>query len=483
MIPVLTPQESAALDAASVEPIDVLVARAGRAVASVALSLLGGGYGRRVIVVAGPGNNGADGRVAAQLLARRGVKVQVVEARDVTVAGVGLGRADLVIDAAFGTGLRADVTFPDVDGAPVLAVDIPSGIDGLTGAARGAPARAVATVTFVAPAPGLVMGEGPAHAGEVLVADIGLDPSGARAALVEDSDVVTWVPRRSSDDHKWRHAVWLIAGSAGMRGAGRLSASAAMRGGAGYVRCSSPDGMPDCPTEAVGVELSRGSWADDVVQGAARFGCVAIGPGLGRDADVARGVRDVVRRVAVPVVVDGDGLAALGRDVTTLLAERRATDGADTARRRVRGTDGLDARRGSHRRRPAVLGADRGDRAAEGGDDRGRGARRRRPARACRRRTPRDGGHRRRADRTRRRAPGARRRTGPGRCGRRTAARPCRGPRFVALPDRLGPARPARPGLGRARRDRIDTSPLIDASALSDAGRRAPEAVHGPVAT
>ena len=324
MIPVLTPAESAALDAASPEPIEVLVQRAGRAVATAAVRLLGGTYGRRVVVVAGPGNNGADGRVAAEVLARRGVRVRVVEAVDVVVAGARLEPSDLVIDAAFGTGLRSDVEFPDVDGAPVLAVDIPSGIDGLTGAVRGTPPRAVATVTFVAPAPGLLLGAGPAHAGEVLVADIGLDPGAARIALVDDGDVAAWVPKRRVDDHKWRHAVWLIAGSRGMRGAGHLSAAAAMRGGAGYVRCSSPDGTADGPIEAVGVELSPESWADDVVEGARRFACLAIGPGLGRDADVAEGVRTVLRGVQVPVVLDGDGLSALGRDAAALLAGRSA---------------------------------------------------------------------------------------------------------------------------------------------------------------
>ncbi|MDQ2678427.1 MAG: hypothetical protein M3Y51_06745, partial [Actinomycetota bacterium] len=324
MIPVLTPAASAELDAASSEPIEVLVRRAGRAVATAALSLLGGSYGRRVVVVAGPGNNGADGRVAAELLERRGVKVRVVEASGATTPGFRLGPADLVIDAAFGTGLRSEVIFPDVDGAPVLAVDIPSGIDGLTGAARGAPPRAVATVTFVAPAPGLLLGEGPRYAGEVIVADIGLDPGTPRIALVEDADVVAWVPHRSVDDHKWRHAVWLVAGSPGMRGAAWLSAAAAMRGGAGYLRCSSPDGRPECPIEAVAVELSAESWAEQVVDGAERFACVAIGPGLGRGDTVAEGVRDVVRRAAVPVVVDGDGLTALGREAASLLSERRA---------------------------------------------------------------------------------------------------------------------------------------------------------------
>ena len=90
------------------------------------------------------------------------------------------------------------------------------------------------------------------------------------------------------------------------------------------MRCSSPDGTADAPVEAVGVELSPASWAADVVEGAHRFACLAIGPGLGRDAEVAEGIRAVVRDAPVPVVVDGDGLSALGRDVAHVLTGRGA---------------------------------------------------------------------------------------------------------------------------------------------------------------
>jgi NAD(P)H-hydrate repair Nnr-like enzyme with NAD(P)H-hydrate epimerase domain len=129
MLPVLTPDEMAAVDAAAPEPVEVLIGRAGAAVAREALALLGGAYGRRVIVVAGKGNNGNDGREAARRLERRGVRVQVIAAPD---APPQLPASDLVIDAAYGTGFRGEYVAPDPAGAPVVAVDIPSGVDGIT---------------------------------------------------------------------------------------------------------------------------------------------------------------------------------------------------------------------------------------------------------------------------------------------------------------------------------------------------------------
>src|SRR5581483_5619091 len=113
-----------AVDDAAPEPVEVLIERAGAAVARTAVRMLGGGYGRRVVVVAGKGNNGADGRAAARRLERRGVRVSVVD------AALGLRRVplcDLVIDAAYGTGFRGTYEPPDPCGAPVLAVDVPSG--------------------------------------------------------------------------------------------------------------------------------------------------------------------------------------------------------------------------------------------------------------------------------------------------------------------------------------------------------------------
>jgi NAD(P)H-hydrate epimerase len=139
VIPVVTPAEMKAIDEAAPEPVDVLVERAGAAVARGALEMLGGAYGRRVVVVAGKGNNGADGRAAAVRLRQRGVRVEVVDAAGAPPA---LPRSDLVVDAAYGTGFRGEYHAPDPSGAPVLAVDIPSGVDGTTGEAGDDAVRA-----------------------------------------------------------------------------------------------------------------------------------------------------------------------------------------------------------------------------------------------------------------------------------------------------------------------------------------------------
>ena len=145
MIPIVTPAEMAAIDAAAPVPAAALVERAGAAVARAAVDLLGGTYGRRVAVIAGKGNNGADGRAAATRLQRRGVRCVVLEP-DIAALPV---EVDLVIDAAYGTGLSRPFDFPAVpEGVPVLAVDIPSGVDGLTGARLGSPPAADRTVTL-----------------------------------------------------------------------------------------------------------------------------------------------------------------------------------------------------------------------------------------------------------------------------------------------------------------------------------------------
>ena len=140
----------------------MLIGRAGAAVARHALDLLGGAYGRRVVVVAGKGNNGADGRAAAERLRRRGVRTEVIDAAS---APERLPDADLVIDAAYGTGFRGEYQPPDPGGAPVLAVDIPSGVAGVTGAVHGRALAAVRTVTFAALKPGLLFHPGRGLAG------------------------------------------------------------------------------------------------------------------------------------------------------------------------------------------------------------------------------------------------------------------------------------------------------------------------------
>lgn len=310
MLAVVTPEEMAAIDAAAPEPVEVLIERAGAAVARAAVRMLGGTYGRRVVVIAGKGNNGNDGRVAARLLAARGVKVTVVAA---DAAPDRLPASDLVIDAAYGTGFRGEWFAPDPAGARVLAVDVPSGVDGLTGAAGPHVLRAERTVTFAAHKPGLLYPPGRELAGEVEVADIGLDTGRARVHLLEPSDVAGWWRPRAADAHKWNAAVYAVAGSPGMTGAAHLCAASAMRAGAGMVHLSSPGVVTDhaIPTEVVSHYLPSLGWAKDVLETLPRFKALVVGPGIGRDDGTASEARRVVVEAEVPVVVDGDGLFAM----------------------------------------------------------------------------------------------------------------------------------------------------------------------------
>ena len=319
MIPVVTPAQMAAVDAAAPEPVDVLIERAGAAVARAAVDVMGGRYGRRAVVLAGPGNNGADGRAAARRLRRVGMRVGVFPA---VGAPDGLPPADLYIDAAFGTGLSRPYSPPTRarPEAPVLAVDIPSGLDGLTGQMLGGPVWAAQrTVTFAALKPGLLFGAGPSACGEVTVADIGLEvPADDRdaCALVEDADLEA-LPTGTGATHKWHAAALVVAGSAGMGGAAALACEAALRSGARLVHLSAPaDAAVGAPTEAVRSE-------PPLTADPARFDVCAAGPGLGTDQAAAARLAEVLA-LGLPVVVDADGLRLL-RDpaVADVLAQRR----------------------------------------------------------------------------------------------------------------------------------------------------------------
>jgi len=313
MIPVVTPAEMQAIDHGATDPIEVLIDRAGRAVARAVIRRLGGVYGRRVVVVAGPGNNGGDGRVAAAVLARRGVRVAVVEATTTDA----LPRADLVVDAAFGTGLARPFDFPVVPaGVPVLAVDIPSGVDGLTGEALGRVAPAVETVTFVALKPGLLHEPGRGLAGPVRIEPVaGLAADTASIHVAEADDVAGWVPARDAAHHKWRSAVRIVGGSATMTGAVELAAAGALRL-AGYVEVAVPCQQAlERPPEAVARLLPLADWGSAAVTDIDRFGAVLAGPGL---ADVA-GLERLLD-VANPLVLDA---SALHSDLVPHIRRRR----------------------------------------------------------------------------------------------------------------------------------------------------------------
>lgn len=320
MIPVVGPDEMAQVDAAAPEPVETLVERAGYAVAVEARRLLGGAYGRRVLVVAGRGNNGADGRAAARFLRARGAKVAVVEAA--AAAGTRLAVCDLVIDAAYGTGLSRPWSPPDPGGAPVLAVDIPSGLSGTTGTGESLSCRA--TVTFAAYKPGLLLGDGPDRCGRVVLAGIGLSDLAEQhctTRLVEDADLKA-LPLRGRPAHKWQTAIMVVGGSAAMNGAPLMVAKGAMRAGAGYALVAVPGapeggGLP--PGEQVGVSLPDGDWVPAAAKAAERVSALVVGPGLADRARASGGatgadtpVGRLLATTGAPAVVDADAITALG---------------------------------------------------------------------------------------------------------------------------------------------------------------------------
>lgn len=326
MEPVVTPEEMAAIDAAAPEPVSELIERAGFATALAAIEMLDNApYGKRVLVYVGKGNNGADGVSAARYLERRGARCSIVAIGSDAVENTPpTHRFDLVIDACFGTGLGRDFDAEqlpiDIGTTPVLAVDIPSGVDGLTGIARGTPIKATKTVTFASLKPGLLFEPGRSFAGRIQVADIGLDCGRATISHLDRSDISTLWPLRGADHHKWRNAVLVIGGSPGMTGAPSLTATAALRAGAGYVLHAVPgtasrQSLPTTPVEAVAIPTPF-DWVTTALGRSERCGAVVIGPGLPVEEPH---IEAYLANATTPTVFDAGAFDALGA-----LAERSA---------------------------------------------------------------------------------------------------------------------------------------------------------------
>jgi hydroxyethylthiazole kinase-like uncharacterized protein yjeF len=357
MRPVLTAAETRTLDRETEvrgTPIQALMERAGHAVARAAVTVAGGAYGRRAVVVCGKGNNGGDGLVAARHLARWGMGVDVVLLAEpagsapaamldrLRLAGIvprsfdssatsrALARAEVAVDAIFGIGFRGAVEVPAAEaigmltasGARVVAVDVPSGVEGDTGAVRGIAVTADVTVTFGAPKVGLVLYPGAGRAGSVEVADIGFPPELVRGeiGLVEGADVARMLTPRLPDTHKRATGVVLVvAGSRTMTGAPVLAARGAYRMGAGLVTVAVPEGIlprvQAAITEATFLPLAEGP--EGAVAGAAwdavrdrldDVDAVAVGPGLSIEA--VPFVRRLVAASPVPMVIDADAINA-----------------------------------------------------------------------------------------------------------------------------------------------------------------------------
>ena len=321
--------------------------------------------GRHALIACGRGNNGGDGLAAARQLHLAGHPVACIvavagaddlspDARLNLTAAQGAGvnvrlgsapeylwdEAQLVVDCLLGTGASGELREPLAEwarrvndagarGVPVVAVDVPSGVDAGDGSIATGTVAADCTVTFHAAKPGLVCPPGSEAAGEVLVWDIGLpaflEPE-PELRVVRGADVA--VPGRRADDHKYSAGfVGVVAGSTAYSGAAYLAARAAARSGAGYVRLVTPAGaaavLRDRLIEIVVVESGPGdALAADAQLDAAlddpRLGALVVGPGLGRARETLAAVRALIARGGPPVVLDADGLWAFAADADAL---------------------------------------------------------------------------------------------------------------------------------------------------------------------
>ncbi|MBM0108756.1 NAD(P)H-hydrate dehydratase [Steroidobacter sp. S1-65] len=305
---------------------------------------------QRIVVICGPGNNGGDGYVAARLARSMRIDVSLISlvdpaklrgdarrAHDDFVAAGGivqpwsedcLANAEVVIDAIFGTGLSRSLDAAMIErihaindcGAPILSLDIPSGLDADTGAVWGAAIMAERTLSFIGLKLGFYLGEGPNHTGIVLFDDLDL-PAGATefiapsALRIDENAVAQLLPRRRRTTHKGQQgSVLVIGGGIGMAGAARMAGEAALRAGAGLVTVAT------WPENVASITASRPELMCRGVEGASelapmieRADVLAIGPGLGT-GEWGRALLDIALESDKPTVIDADALNLLAQE-------------------------------------------------------------------------------------------------------------------------------------------------------------------------
>ncbi len=354
----LTPPQMAEADRLAIAggvPGITLMERAGLAVADAVSRRWSP---RRLVVLCGPGNNGGDGFVAARILAERGWPVRLallgeragLHGDAAAAAGrwpgpaealtpAALGGAGLAIDAIFGAGLARPIEGAALAvvealarlGLPVVAVDVPSGVDGATGAVRGAAPMAALTVTFFRKKPGHLLLPGRIHCGRTVLAQIGV-PDRALDEVAPDTaedDPAWWLadlPRPGLDSHKYTRGHALVAGGAAMTGAARLAARSAARLGAGLVTLAAPNAaFPIYAAALTGIIVhpieGLGDFQDLLAD--QRRNAALIGPGAGVGGDT----RDKVLAILAAgkrAVLDADALTSFGGDPQTLFAAIRA---------------------------------------------------------------------------------------------------------------------------------------------------------------
>lgn len=302
---------------------------------------------QRIAVVCGPGNNGGDGYVLARVAQSMRIDVRVVSlsdtaqlrgdakrAHDDFVAASGvvqpwsdgcLASAEVIVDAIFGTGLSRTLDAAMIErintindcGAPILSLDIPSGLDADTGAVWGAAIAAERTLSFIGLKLGFYLGEGPNHTGIVLFDDLDL-PAGAADSVppsafrIDEDFVAQLLPRRRRTAHKGQQgSVLVIGGGIGMAGAARMAGEAALRAGAGLVTVATwPENVASITASRPELMCRGVEGASDLAAMIERADVLAIGPGLGQ-SDWGRALLDVTLESDKPTVIDADALNLL----------------------------------------------------------------------------------------------------------------------------------------------------------------------------
>jgi NAD(P)H-hydrate epimerase len=357
-------------------PSLALMERAGEAIAEAILANFGVAATRGVLIVCGKGNNGGDGFVVARLLKQKGMTCEIAllarradlsadaahncrafEELQGKITEVAIGTLEmlqsrlagkgLVVDAILGTGINSEVSglyeaaisSMNVSGVPIVAVDIPSGLHSDLGIPLGIAIQAEMTVALGYAKLGEVIYPGVDFAGDLVVADIGIDPA-ALAEVAPATEILTredvrWlVPRRQADTHKGNYGHLLVlAGSRGKTGAAALACRAALRSGAGLVTLAAPRSLNsifatllvEAMTEPLGEnsaeemgELEPQEWSRLLE----RKSALVFGPGIGVNDATRNTLRWLLRHLDLPWVIDADGLNNLALDIERLKMAR-----------------------------------------------------------------------------------------------------------------------------------------------------------------
>ncbi|WP_418791570.1 NAD(P)H-hydrate dehydratase [Phosphitispora sp. TUW77] len=366
----LTAEEMQNLDRTAINELGipgvVLMENAGLQVVKEIKEMIGEPRGKTITVFAGKGNNGGDGFVVARHLLNAGAEVKVLmfaDINDITgdakvnlnilqsmghnpysivnpnslnIVKLSMVYTDLVVDAIFGTGFRGAVSehvgkiieIINSSGNPVIAVDIPSGLEANTGQTHGTCIKASRTVTFAQAKIGLVIQEGPLYAGELIVADISIPPNLLKSQYIKrfmttPETVRNLMPYRALDGHKGSYGkILVVGGSQGLSGAAAMASMAALRAGAGLVTLAVPDGIhslmevkltevmtkPLPETEEMTISLKATGAVLEMMEA---YDVLALGPGISTNESTVEFVREILPQLGKPAVIDADGLNAL----------------------------------------------------------------------------------------------------------------------------------------------------------------------------